>query len=256
MPVWPELILYLYIFVCGCCIGSFLNVLAYRIPRRINIAKGRSFCPACGHTLAARDLVPLASWLCLRGRCRYCGARIARRYPLVELIGGLLAVEGPLVFGWTLSALISFLAGCLLLTISLIDADTQEMPDSLTLALALVAAASAILTKDVPILSRVIGLFCVSVPMVLLNLVKPTSFGGGDVKLTAAAGFLLGWQNMLVAAFLALLSGGGYGVWLLLKKRKRGQDHFAFGPFLGAGIYLSLLFGGELLSAYLNLFGI
>jgi leader peptidase (prepilin peptidase)/N-methyltransferase len=102
----------------------------------------------------------------------------------------------------------------------------------------------------------VIGLFVLSLPMVLLNLIKPTSFGGGDIKLCAASGFLLGWQNMLVGGFLALLSGGAWGVYLLASKKKGRREHFAFGPFLAAGIYIALLAGERLIAWYLQLFGI
>jgi len=256
VALWPLGMLYLYCCMVGLCIGSFCNVLIYRMPRGLGIARGRSFCPACAHTLAAKDLVPLFSWAFLRGKCRYCGAKIPARYPLVELLGGALAVVAPLVFGWRLSALVAFLAGCILLTIAFIDADTQEIPDALVIALAVVAIAAAIFTRDVPIWRRVIGLFVLSLPMVLLNLIKPTSFGGGDIKLCAASGFLLGWQNMLVGGFLALLSGGAWGVYLLASKKKGRREHFAFGPFLAAGIYIALLAGERLIAWYLQLFGI
>ncbi len=254
MPL--TILLYLYAFVVGLCLGSFCNVLIYRLPRGLNIAKGRSFCPDCGHALAAQDLVPLASWLCLRGKCRYCGAGISPRYPAVELLGGLLALASPLAFGWTLTALFSFLAAMILLTLAFIDADTQEIPDALVLALAAVAALAAIFTRDVPILSRIIGLFSISLPMLLINLVKRTSFGGGDIKLCAASGFLLGWRCMLVAAFLALIGGGGWGIYLLASGKKGGKEHFAFGPFLAGGIYAGLLFGDSLIAWYLRLFGL
>lgn len=250
----PSILLYVYVFIVGLCLGSFANVLIYRLPRGLNIAKGRSLCPACGHTLGARDLVPVLSWLLLRRKCRYCGADIAARYPLVELLGGLLAVVSPLVFGWTLHALFSFLAAMLLMTVSFIDADTQEIPDSLVLALAAVAALAAIFTRDIAILSRVIGFFVLSLPMLLINLIKSTSFGGGDIKLCAVCGFLLGWRGMLVAGFLALLGGGGYGAYLLLSKKKSGKEHFAFGPFLAAGIYIAMLFSEWLIIWYMSLF--
>lgn len=256
MVLWPFGLLYLYCFVVGLCMGSFCNVLIYRVPRGLGIARGRSFCPACAHALAAKDLVPLFSWLFLRGKCRYCGAKIPARYPLVELLGGALAIAAPLVFGWRLSAAVAFLAGCILMTIAFIDADTQEIPDALVIALAVVAVCASIFTRDVPIWQRVIGIFVVSLPMLLLNLIKPTSFGGGDIKLCAASGFLLGWQNMLAGGFLALLGGGAWGVYLLASKKKGRREHFAFGPFLAAGIYIALLLGDRLIAWYLQLFGI
>ncbi len=254
MRVLLTTIIYGYLWLVGICIGSFCNVLVYRIPKGINIAKGRSFCPQCGHTLAAKDLVPIFSWLALRGRCRYCGGAISARYPLVELMGGIFAVLAWAAYGMSYAALIAFLAACILMTVSLIDWDTQEIPDSLVLALAVVAVLSAVLTRDVPIVSRLIGLAAASVPMMLVNVVRRTGFGGGDIKLCVAAGFLLGWQRMLVGLFIALLLGGGYGAYLLMTKRKARTDHFAFGPFLSAGIYLSLLCGGALLNWYLGTF--
>lgn len=250
----PYTVLYAYCFVVGLCIGSFVNVLIYRLPRGLNIAKGRSLCPSCGHTLKARDLVPLFSWLFLRGKCRYCGERIPARYCIVELLCGLFAVVSPVVFGFTPMALLTFLAAAILTAIAFIDAKTQEIPDSLVLALAAVAVLAAIFTREQSIFSRLIGLAAVSLPMLLINLLKPTSFGGGDVKLCAVSGFLLGWRSMLVAIFLALLGGGGYGAYLLLSKRKGLREHFAFGPFLTAGIYIALICGEQLLILYFDLF--
>lgn len=251
----PYLIIYAFLFVAGLCVGSFCNVLIYRIPNKLDFVKGRSFCPACGHTLAPRDLVPVISWLLLKGKCRYCGARISPRYCFVELAGGVLAVCCALRFSFTWAAAVAFIVCMLLVTISLIDADTQEMPDGLTIALAVISVASIWLMPGETIVSRLIGMACVSLPMLLLDFFIPTSFGGGDIKLMAAAGFLLGWQRTLLAFFIGLVSGGAYGIRLLAKKAKGRKDHFAFGPFLAAGIAVSLFFGGEILRWYLGLMG-
>lgn len=248
------IICYLFVFTVGICIGSFLNVLAYRIPNRIDFVHGRSFCPGCGHSLAAKDLVPLFSWLFLKGKCRYCGGRISKRYPLVELAGGLLAVLSCWRLGFTAAAAVAFAASCILLTVALIDADTQEIPDGLNLALLAVGIAAIFICPGLTLLQRLIGAACVSLPMLLLNLVIPTSFGGGDCKLMAAAGLLLGWKMTLLAMFLAVLSGGGYGAALLIRKQKDRKDHFAFGPFLAGGCVAALYFGPALLSWYLGLF--
>lgn len=249
----PYLIIYVFLFIVGLCVGSFCNVLVYRIPNKLDFVKGRSFCPACRHTLAARDLVPVFSWLFLGGKCRYCGARISPRYCFVELAGGVIAVCCALRFSLSWAAVTVFCACMLLLTISLIDADTQEMPDGLTVALALVAVASVWLMPGETLVSRLIGMACVSVPMLLLDLVIPTSFGGGDIKLMAAAGFLLGWQSTLLAFFIGLVAGGAYGIRLLARKEKGRKDHFAFGPFLAAGIAISLFFGAQIIGWYVGL---
>ncbi len=250
----PYLIIYTFIFVIGLCIGSFLNVLAYRIPNRLDFVRGRSFCPACRHTLAARDLVPVLSWLFLRGKCRYCGAKISPRYCVVELLTGALAVLCGLVFGLSLAALAAFAACCILLTVSLIDMDTQEIPDGLIIALAIVAVAAIWAMPGQTVVSRLIGMACVSVPMLLIDLLIPTSFGGGDIKLMAAGGFLLGWKLTLLSMFAALLFGGGYGIYLLARKKAGKRDHFAFGPFLAAGMGIALFAGDAILGWYLGLF--
>ncbi|MEG1756335.1 MAG: prepilin peptidase [Clostridia bacterium] len=254
MIVFLKAIAYLFIFVVGTCIGSFLNVLAYRIPKKIDFVRGRSFCPTCKHTLLAGDLVPLFSWMFLRGRCRYCGAGISPRYPLVECAAGLLAVGAVAWFGMTAQAVLAVAVGCVLFTVALIDADTQEIPDGLILALVVLAVIDYCITPELGLLARLIGLTCVSVPMGLINCVIPTSFGGGDLKLMAAMGLLLGWKMTLVGMFFALLLGGGYGVFLLACRRMGRKDHFAFGPFLAVGCMCALFFGHELLLRYLMIF--
>ena len=250
----PYLILYLFIFFTGACLGSFCNVVAYRLPRKLDFVKGRSFCPACGHTLAPLDLVPFFSWLCLGGKCRYCGARISRRYPLTEAAAGLFAVASVLRFGPTWGAAVAALICCALLILSLIDADTQEIPDGLILALFVLGAAGVFAWPEPGLVARLIGAVCVSVPMLLINLLVPTSFGGGDIKLMAVMGALLGWKNALLAMFIALLLGGGYGIYLLARRKKGRKDHFAFGPFLSAGCVVALFFGDALIGWYLELF--
>lgn len=254
MPALLTVLTCLFVFAAGLSIGSFVNVLAYRIPKKLGFVRGRSFCPACGHALSALDLVPLASFAFLSGRCRYCGARISPRYPLVELLGGALALLCAAAFGFTLRAALAYAVTAVLLTVALIDADTMEIPDGLVTALALLAALSVMLFPETRPLGRLIGVFAVSAPMLLIDLLIPTSFGGGDVKLAAAAGLLLGWKLVLVAAFVSILTGGAYGAFLLMQKKMARGEHFAFGPFLCFGVAFSLLIGSAALDAYLSLF--
>lgn len=254
MPPIYDAVIYGFAFVLGCVIGSFLNVLVFRIPRNLDFVRGRSFCPACGRQLAAKDLVPLLSWVFLKGRCRYCGARISPRYPLVELAGGLLALLSVWRFGWSAGGATAFCVCAVLLTVALIDWDTHEIPDGLLIALGICAAASLWTMPGLTFVERCVGLVCVSLPMALINLIKPTSFGWGDVLLMGAAGFLLGWKNTLLAMFFALILGGGYGVYLLAGRIKSGKDHFAFGPALSAGILSALFFGNSIILWYLSLF--
>lgn len=249
-------VLYGFVFITGICIGSFLNVLIYRIPAKKSFAKGRSFCPGCGHTLGAADLVPIMSYLVLRGRCRYCKAHISIRYPLIELLGGVLAVISTAALGMTWRSAAAFVVLCILTVIALIDADTMEIPDGLNGALFIMAPVWLLLQNDVTWRSAAIGFFSIALPMIIINLMIPESFGGGDIKLCAACGLLLGWQNMLVAAMIALITGGIYGAYLLITHKKDRKDHFAFGPFLAFGIMISLLAGDILVNGYLHMFNL
>ena len=228
-----ECLLGLIRFLLGAALFSFMNVVAWRLPRNMNPLKGRSICPRCGRTLDAPDLVPVFSWLFLRGRCRHCGAHIPARYLLVEVLGGVLA-----------------LAVCgILISIALIDAETQTIPDRLNFALAVCGVAGTVLSPA-GWRGHIIGAVCVSVPMFLLCLAIDGAFGGGDIKLMAAAGLFLGWQNTLLAMFFGILGGGVYGMYLLAAKKADKKDHFAFGPFLCAGIVLAMLFGEPVLGWY------
>lgn len=255
--IWlPYAILYSFFFITGSCLGSFVNVVIYRLPRHLGIARGRSFCPACGHTLAPADLVPVFSWIFLKRRCRYCGAPISFRYPLGEILGGLCAVLCPLVLGFTWGALLAFCVLLPLYALAMIDLDTHEIPDSLIIALAVPALAALLVFPEVLWWERLIGLAAVSLPMLLMNLLIRDSFGGGDIKLMLVCGFLLGWQQALLAGFLALVAGGICGAVLWISGKKGRKDHFAFGPFLAGGVAVALLWGPTLLHTYLTLFGL
>lgn len=144
-------------------------------------------------------------------------------------------------------------AACgVLVAIALADGRSRVIPNRLNLALALVGALYAAL-GGAPLGGALLGAACVAGPMLLLCLAMPGAFGGGDIKLAAAAGLLLGWRRMLLAFFLALLGGGAYAVWLLLTRRATAGDHFAFGPFLCAGIACALFWGEGLLAWYAGL---
>lgn len=244
----------MFVFVFGCMIGSFLNVVVYRVPIGISVVKGRSFCPNCGKPIAFYDNIPLLSYLWLRGKCRKCGAKIAPRYFFTELCGGLLALLMAWHYDFGLQAVVGFVAASILLAITLIDFDTMTIPNGLVIALIVPAAASCFVFLEPSLISRVIGVFVISVPMLILSLVIPGGFGGGDVKLMAVAGFLLGWPCTLLATFIGLVLGGIVGVVKLLKKSE--EKHMAFGPYLSIGILVALLYGGAILEWYLTLFGL
>ena len=249
-----NFILYLYIFVFGAVIGSFLNVVIYRVPKEISIAKGRSFCPKCGAPIKGYHNIPIFSYLWLRGKCADCGEKISPRYPLIELFTGVLAILVLWIFSFSFQWIVVFSAGAILLCITMIDFDTMTIPNGLVIALMVPALVSFFFFPQVELLSRVIGMVVVSLPMLVITLFISEAFGGGDIKLMAVAGFLLGWPNTLLATFIGLVLGGVVAVSLLAKKTK--DKHMAFGPYLCVGIMIALLAGDAIIECYLSLFGL
>ncbi len=249
-----EFFLHLLVFMAGAGIFSFLNVVIYRLPRKISFVTGRSHCPSCDATLRWYDMVPVFNWFYLRGRCRDCGAKISFRYPAVETLGGVLALLCMHNFGESAGAIAAFAFLGVLTVVALVDADTMEIPNGLVIGLLIIAAAAWGCGLEPGWRERLIGFACVSVPMLLLTLAIPGAFGGGDIKLMAAAGLFLGWKLCLVATFLAIVGGGLYGIYLLAAHKKGKKEHFAFGPFLCAGMAVALFWGEQILEWYLGLF--
>lgn len=249
-----QFILYLYSFVIGIVVGSFLNVVIYRVPIEVSFAKGRSFCPHCQAPIKGYHNIPVFSYLWLWGKCADCGQPISIRYPLVELFTGLMAILIFAVYGFSFQWLVVFSAAAILICITMIDFDTMIIPNGLVIALMAPALLSFFFFPQLGILSRVIGIFVISLPMLILVLFIPDAFGGGDIKLMAVAGFMLGWGNTLLASFIGLLLGGAVAVVLLA--RKTADKHMAFGPYLCIGIMTALLFGDIIIGWYFNLFGL
>lgn len=244
-----------YAFVLGSCIGSFLNVLSSRYKQKDKDLFGRSKCTSCNTSLKAYDLIPLLSFLLLRGKCRYCKAKISVRYFLTELFCGLLYLLTFIRFGFKLYTLYSFVIISVLFLISLIDIDTMEIPDFANVVL-LVIALIGFLFKDNSILSKLIGFLIISLPMLVFTHFIENAFGGGDIKLIAVLGLILGFDKTLLCFFLSLVFGGAIGVSMMLKGEKTKGVHIPFGPYICLGGFISLLFGKEIINAYLGLFGL
>ena len=150
---------------------------------------------------------------------------------------------------------ICFVVMLILLAIAVIDLKTREIPDKLIIALIPFAIAAIWAQPEISLLSRLIGFFAVSLPMLLLALAIKGAFGGGDIKLMAVCGFLLGWQNTVFAFFIALLLGGGFAMYLILSGKRSRKDQMVFGPALCIGIVFALLFGEKIIAWYMALFG-
>ena len=240
--------------VVGLCFGSFANVLAYRLPRKTSILSPRSACPACNCPIAPYDLLPVISWVLLKGRCRNCHADISLRYPLIEFTCALL-FAGMVLFTPTLSAVFLSLFAFILLTVSLIDWDTQEIPDILLLVAALIGVGwvtagyfSLLFPKAPGFISAGLGILAGGLPLFIVDrlvlvLFKKDGFGYGDVKLMAVGGLFIGVRLIFLAFFIAFLVGGVYAVFLLGTGRAGRGEYIAFGPFLCIGIVAAIWFG-------------
>lgn len=245
-------ILYLFVFVVGSCIGSFLNVVIYRVPIGLSIAKGRSFCPQCHAKIAAYDNIPLISWLVLRGKCRHCGQPIPMRYFWVELSGGVAALWCAHHYDFGPMMVPAFAMAAILIAIALIDWEKMIIPNGLVVALIVPAVATYFLTGTPALTARLMGVFIVSLPLFCLGLMG--AFGMGDVKLMAVSGFALGWQGSLLAVFIAILCGGAVGIFKLVVKTR--EREMAFGPYLCMGIFIALLYSSPIILSYLQFFGL
>ena len=250
--IYYAIPLYIIFFLYGIVIGSFTNVCIYRIPAGESIVRNRSHCTSCGYQLKWYDLVPLFSYLFLGGKCRKCKAKISLQYPLVETLNGILYVLIFAVKGFTPDTLIYCLLASALVTLSVIDFRTYEIPVGINyfiLTLGLIHL--ALHFQDW--VQYGIGFIAVSGFIWIIFFVsKGRAIGGGDAKLMAAAGLLLGWK----LAIFAFIAGCIYGsVIHIIRMRVTKEGHvLAMGPYLAAGVFTAVMWGDSLLQWYLGLF--
>jgi leader peptidase (prepilin peptidase)/N-methyltransferase len=280
--------------VLGLAVGSFLNVVIYRLPVMLdrewraqcaelaahdshastvaaapaapfNLIVPRSACPSCKAPISALENIPLLSWLLLRGRCAHCGAPISVRYPLVELLTGVLSAWAAARFGFGFAALAALLLTWFLIALAFIDIDTQLLPDGLTLPLLWLGLTLSLwgpqggAAVPVDVRSSLIGavagyLSLWSVYHLFRLLTGKEGMGYGDFKLLAALGAWLGWQMLLPVILIAAVVGAVVGIVILAIRRQSRATPIAFGPFLAAAGWVTLMFGHGLVGRYLALF--
>jgi leader peptidase (prepilin peptidase)/N-methyltransferase len=248
--------------VFGLIMGSAVTALAWRVPRKISWARGRSACPTCATALGPADLVPVLSFLVARGRCRHCGAPISWRYPLTELMCGAWAVLLYAQLGLAWAGLPLALWGFLLVALLWIDLDFKELPDVLTFPGVLLGLAAAWLMFGFGPGARhaLLGLVTGSGLLWLLAWAwivfrKIEGMGGGDVKLAAMFGVVLGWQLTLLTMFVASLAGSLWGLALMLRGRGGMKSELPFGTLLAPAAMIVFLWGHGWLAAYVRLLG-
>lgn len=251
-----------FVFLLGITIGSFLNVCVYRVPLGISVAKGFSACPSCSARLTAVDLVPVFSYVALRGKCRHCGTRISPMYPLVEAAVGVLFLLLFIRFGLSYDLLIYAALISLLAIIALIDYKHMIIPNGLVVAGLVLGAGKLAASIFTDLFGSwtlyAIGFAAGALPLLLIALfcawvLKKEAIGGGDIKLMAFAGLVIGWQLIIPAYLIGIITGALAGVVLMATGKKKRGDEIPFGPFLCVGILVSVFFGYDIIRWYMGL---
>ena len=254
MLLFLDSVPYIIIFVFGIVIGSFLNVCIYRLPLHESIITAPSHCMTCGRELKWYDMVPVFSWIVLGGKCRNCKSKISAQYPIIEALNGILYVLVCVVNGLTWVSLLYCLMVSALLTLSLIDWRTYEIPFGINVFLFVLGIAMTILDRG-NLVEHLIGMICVSGLLGILYLLTGgRAIGGGDIKLMFACGLILGWKLILLAFFLGCIIGSV--VHIIRMSVKKAGRMLAMGPYLSAGILLAALWGNAWINWYLSLLGL
>lgn len=257
------------VFALGASIGSFINVVVYRLPAGLSILFPPSRCPHCLNQLKPYDNVPVLGWLHLKGRCRFCKNKISVRYPVVEAVTGVIFILVFWIFKFSLYTVGYWVFCSWLLALSLIDLDTMTLPNALTksgLVLGIVfqmivgfvslsSSVGLINYLKMAVVGAVLGLWLFDL-IAIIGLIAfgKTAMGGGDAKLAAMMGAWLGWKYLLIAGLIACGLGTLVGVGAIILSRRRWGQKITFGPFLAMGALITLFAGKTILSNYLRLF--
>ena len=236
--------------VVGAVVGSFLNVVIHRLPRRESLVHPRSRCPGCGAQIAGYDNVPIVSWLALRGRCRHCGEPISPRYPVVELLTALAFAAVVLVRGFDNDLILELPFVAALIALAGIDLDHKLLPNRIVYPLAAYGVIATLLVESGELVEHVIAGAGAFVFLLVAVLAYPRGMGMGDVKLAGAMGLYLG-ASVIPALLVAFLSGSLVGIVILAREGAAARKKaIPFGVFLALGGIVGLLAGPELIDFY------
>ena len=267
------------VFFYGICIGSFLNVVIYRLPRNESLVKRASHCTTCGAKIRVIDIIPIISWVfILHGKCRNCGEKISARYPIVEGLNGIIYIATIAILDFNLKSVLYCLFFSVLICLGFMDWDTMEMDLRLLASIVILSIPLLIIAgmspetryafpmflqyEDVSLWEHLIGLACISVPFFLIGEIsgaiirKKTGSDDirrgielGDTLIMGAGGLMIGWKAAIVAAFAGILLAAVFG---LINKYRSGESKFAFGPYLAIGLFIGALFGNPLVDMYIS----
>jgi leader peptidase (prepilin peptidase) / N-methyltransferase len=244
---------YLVSLLVGLVIGSFLNVVIWRVPRHESLVRPGSHCPACGAAIRWHDNIPVASWLLLRGRCRDCGSHISVRYPLVEAITGVAFVLAFTRFGVAWELLVAWFFIAAMVAVAFIDYDHMIIPTRIVLPGTVIGLVASIALHPQQWWVYLAGSLGAGAFMFALAMIWSGGMGPGDIRMALFMGAVLG-KYVILALFFAFVLGGLVGGYLILSKRRSRKDKIPFGPYLALGSVLAVLAGQTLLGAYLNLY--
>ncbi|MBS4025523.1 MAG: prepilin peptidase [Clostridia bacterium] len=234
--------------------GSFLNVVIYRLPRGLSVVSPPSSCPNCGLRLRWWQLIPVFSYLFQHGKCSFCHSGISLRYPLVELVTGGLFLGIYLIFGFDWVTLIYWILIASLISVTLIDWEHMIIPDELNLVIFVTGLAASILQLTIPISQALIGSLLGGCLLFMLAVLSRGGMGGGDIKLAFALGVFTGWQLMLFLLFLASLLGTVYGLGQIAFQGTEKGRKIPFGPFISIAGIIALFGGQQIIQYYLAIF--
>ncbi|MGX4601532.1 prepilin peptidase [Faecalimicrobium sp. JNUCC 81] len=257
-----EYIIQIYVFIVGVIFGSFFNVCIFRIPNNQSISNPPSHCYNCNNRLKPLDLVPILSWVFLNGKCRYCGQKISQRYPLIELLTGILFVLIYNVYGLNYITLYYLVLISLLIIVTFIDIDHFIIPDSLMIFGIIFAVLFNLTGQGIALKDSILGaLICGGGMLILINLiefiVKKEVMGGGDIKLFFMTGLFLGIKGGLLTILLSIYVGAIYGIGVMIYSKIKKQDYnsmIPYGPFISVGALITVLCGTNIINWYLSIF--
>lgn len=251
-----------YIFIIGTVFGSFFNVCKFRIPNKESISNPQSYCYKCNNRLTYLDLIPILSWILLKGKCRYCGQKISSRYPLIELLTGILFIIIYNVHGLNFITINYLVLTSLLIIITFIDIDYYIIPDSMIILGSIFELLFNLTNKGISIRNSIIGgVVCSGVMLILITLielvVKKEVMGGGDIKLFFMIGLFLGLKLGLLTILLSIYVGAFYGIVTIIYSKIKKQEYnsiIPYGPFISVGAIISVLCGTNIINWYIDLF--
>jgi len=249
--------MYILIFALGGVIGSFLNVCIYRIPKEESIVFPPSHCIDCSHPLAWYDLVPIVSYLSLRGKCRYCGGVISPQYPIIEALNAIIYLFLYLHFGLSAEFVFYGIMASILIVVCLIDYYHQIIPDGIILlmfVLTVIYKASEYLIYGTPLFLRdpICGFLAGGLLFLAIAVISGGAMGGGDIKLIAVLGLILGLKKTLLNILLSFFIGAVVSIYLLASGRKGRKDAIPFGPFINIAFIITLFYGDMIINRYMQ----